>query len=62
MIGGAADVRVEPSGPVHVVMIFIGTSTAGLNSTVQVRVGDDPDRMGLDVSETSLTIGWGTAY
>ena len=57
MIGGAADVSVDPSGPVHMVLIFTGTSTPGLNSTVQVRVGEDPDRMGLDVSETSLTIG-----
>ena len=60
MIGGAADVSVEPSGPVHTVVIITGTSTAGFNSTVQVRVGEDPVRTGLDVSETSLTIGWGT--
>ena len=62
MIGGAADVSFEPSGLVHMVLIFTGTSTAGLNSTVQVRVGEDPDRMGLGVSETSLTVDWGTAH
>ena len=27
---------------------------------VQVRVGDDPERMGLGELETSLTVGWGT--
>ena len=57
MIGGAADVSVELSGPVHTVAIFTGTSTAGLNSIVQVRVGEDEDRMGLGVLETSLTLG-----
>ena len=57
MIGGAADVSVEPSGPVHTVVIFTGTSTAGLNSTIHVRVGEDPDRMGLSVLETSLILG-----
>ena len=57
MIGGAADVRVEPSGPLHMVLIFTRISMAGFNSTVQVRVGEDPDRMGLGVLETSLTLG-----
>jgi hypothetical protein len=59
--GGAADVSVAPSGPIHAVLIATGTSTAGLNSTAQVKVGEEPDRMGLGVSETSLTIGSGTA-
>jgi hypothetical protein len=30
------------SGPLHSVVIFTGTSTAGLNSTVQVKVVEDP--------------------
>jgi hypothetical protein len=59
--GEAADSRVDPSGPVHSVFTATGTSTTGLNSTAQVRVGEEPDRMGLGVSETSLTIGSGTA-
>ena len=60
MIGGAADVSVEPSGPVHMVVIFTRTSTTGLNSTEQVNVREEPDRMGLGMLETSLTVGWGT--
>jgi hypothetical protein len=59
--GGAPNVSVDPPGPVHAVVIVTGTSTAGLNSTAQVRVGEEPERMGLGVSETSLTIGSGTA-
>ena len=55
--GGAADIRVDPSGPVHTVLIFTGTSTAGFNSTAQVRMGEEPERIGFGVSETSLTIG-----
>ena len=49
-----------PSGPVHTTMTFTGTSTAELNSMVQVRVGEDPDRMGLGVSETIFTTLSGT--
>ena len=60
IVGLVADVMVDPSGLVHTMFTVTGTSTAGLNSTVQVRVGEDPDMMGLDVSETSLIIGWGT--
>ena len=30
----------NPAGPVHTVFTVTGTSTAGLNSTVQVRVTD----------------------
>ena len=55
--GGVPDESVDPSGPVHTVLIANGTFTAGLNSTAQIRVGEEPERMGLGVSETSLTIG-----
>ena len=49
-----------PSGSVHTTLIFTGTSTAEFNSTVQVRVGEDPDRMGLGVSEITFTTLLGT--
>ena len=48
------------AGPVHTVFTGTGTFTAVLNSTVQVRVGEDPDRMGLGVLDIRLTTGWGT--
>ena len=51
------DERIVSSGPVHTVFIVNGTSTDELNSIEQVRDGDVPDRMGLGVSETSLTVG-----
>ena len=57
MTGGVADERIVSSGPVHTVFIVNGTSTDELNSIEQVRDGDVPDRMGLGVSETSLTVG-----
>ena len=38
----AMSVIIRSSGPVHVVFTFTGTSTAGLNSTMQVRVTSDP--------------------
>ena len=59
--GLVAVVMVVPSGLVHTMLIITGTSTIGLNSTVQVRVGEDPERMGLGVSEIRLTVGWGAA-
>ena len=62
MTGGVSDVSVEPSGLVHTMLIFIEASTAGLSSTMQVRMGEDPDSMGSGVSETSLTIGSGTMH
>ena len=49
-----------PSGPVHTTLTFTGTSTTELNSMVQVRVGEDPDRMGLGISETIFTTLSGT--
>ena len=39
---GLAGIKVTPPGPVHSVFTVIGTSTAGLNSTAQVRVTLDP--------------------
>ena len=60
IVGGEADASLEPSGPVHLVDTATVTSTAGSNSTAQVKVGEEPDRMGLVVSETTVTIGWGT--
>ena len=45
-------------GPVHTVFTVTGTSTAGLNSTVQVRVTLDPDKMGLDELKVRLTLDW----
>ena len=49
-----------PFGPVHSTLMFTGTFTAVLNSTVQSRVGEVPDRMGLGVSETTFTTLSGT--
>ena len=47
-ITGVVGESVTPFGPVHAVLTFTGTFTAGLNSTVQVRVISDPTgRMGL---------------
>ena len=47
-------------GPVHTVVTVTGTSTPGLNSTVQVRVISDPNKMGLDELEVRLTLCWRT--
>ena len=57
MTAGVADERIVSSGPVHTVLIVNGTSTDGLNSTEQVSDGEVPDKIGLGVSETSLTMG-----
>ena len=35
-------VTVVEAGPLHTVSTVTGTSTDGLNSTVQVRLGEDP--------------------
>ena len=44
-------VVINPAGPVHIVFTVTGTSTDGLNSTVQVRVTSDPTgRTGLVLS------------
>ena len=55
-------VRVNPSGGVTAVLTVTGTSTAGLNSTAQVRVTSDPKGgMGLGMLLDSITVGAGTA-
>ena len=63
-ITGVVGDSVTPSGPVHTVFTVTrsGTTTAGLNSTVQVRVTSDPTgRIGLTGSlEMATTIGLGT--
>ena len=58
VVGGS----VAPSGPVHTILKVTGTSTAGLNSTVQVRMTYDPRaRMGLIRSlVTIIEVGDGT--
>ena len=38
---------VVPSGPVHSMLTASGTATIDFISTVQVKVGEDPDSMGL---------------
>ena len=47
-------------GPFHTVFTDNGTLTDEPNSTVQVKVGEDPDRMGLGESEWRLKVGSGT--
>ena len=42
IISGSLVESITPSGPVHTVLTVTGTSTAGLNTTVQVRVTSDP--------------------
>ena len=59
--GLVADAIFLLSGLVHTVLIFTGTSSAGFNPTLQVRVSEDPDRIVLPgVSVTRLTAGWET--
>ena len=53
-------VTVVKAGPVHTVFTATGTSTAGLNSTVQVRLGDDPAIIVFIGGETSTVVGAGT--
>lgn len=60
-MAGAADDKVKLSGPVHTAVVLTGTSTVGSSSTLQVSSGDEPDKTGLGVSDTSLRIGSGTA-
>ena len=52
-------VFINPAGPVHTVVTVTGTSTEGLNSTVQVRVTADPAAM---VPLVMVTVGGGTTY
>ena len=49
-------VVINPAGPVHTVFTVTGTSTAGLNITVQVRVTADPTAMVLLVIVTETII------
>ena len=60
--GCAVLVRENPSGVVNAVLTATGTSTAGLNSTAQVRVTLDPKGgMGLGILLDSVTeVGAGT--
>ena len=56
-------VVINPAGPVHTVFTVTGTSTAGLNSTVHVRVtlGNTKGCMGLTGSLVIVTeFGGGT--
>ena len=60
-ITGVLGESVTPSGPVNSVFTFSGTSTPGLNSTVQVRVTSDPTWMGLTGMLVTVTeVGAGT--
>ena len=63
-ITGVVGESVTLSGPVHTVFTVTGTSTAGLNSTVQVRVTSDPTgRMGLTGLLVTFTeVGAETAW
>ena len=56
-------VRVNPSSVVNTVLTVTGTSTAGLNSTAQVRVTSDPKGgMGLGMLlDSIIEVGVGTA-
>ena len=44
-------ITADSFGPFHVMFTDNGTLTAEPNSTVQVRVGEDPDSMGMGKSE-----------
>ena len=55
-------VRGNPLSVDNTVLIVTGTSTAGLNSTAQVRVTSDPKGgMGLGMLLDSIIVGAGTA-
>ena len=58
--GCAVVVVINPAGPVHTVFTVTGTSTDGLNSTVQVRVTELPAVMTPDGLLVMLTVGVGT--
>ena len=59
----AVVVVINPAGPVHTVVTVTGTSTAGLNITVQVRVtSEGAGQIGLAGLLVMLTeVGAGTA-
>ena len=48
-------------GPLHIEVTFTGISTAELNSTVQVRMGEDPAIMGFVGGVIVTVVGAGTA-
>ena len=54
-------VTVVEAGPLHTVSTVTGTSTDGLNSTVQVRLGEDPAIIVLEGGVSITAIGDGTA-
>ena len=58
--GCAMLVVINPAGPVHTVFTVTGTSTDGLNSTVQVRMTELPTVMMPDGLLVILTVGVGT--
>ena len=52
--------NIVPAGAVHLVVTVTGISTAGLNSTVQVRLGEDPAIM-VPIGVVTITeVGAGT--
>ena len=53
-------VTVVEAGPLHTVSTVTGTSTNGLNSTVQVRLGEDPAIIIPTGGVTVTAIGAGT--
>ena len=53
---GLVGVNITPAGPVHSVFTVTGTSTAGLSSTVQVRVGEDPAMIISEGAGVTVTI------
>ena len=55
-------VTVVEAGPLHTVSTVTGTSTDGLNSTVQVRLGEDPAIIVLDEGMTVTDVGAGTVW
>ena len=61
--GSAMTVVINPAGPVHTVVTVTGTSTAGLNITLQVRItSEETGQIGLAGLLVMLTeVGAGTA-
>ena len=53
-------VTVVEAGPLHTVSTVTGTSTDGLNSTVQVRLGEDPAIIVPSGGVTVTAVGVGT--
>ena len=57
---GLVGKNIVPSGTFHLVVTVTGISTAGLNSTVQVRLGEDPANMVPIGGVTVTEVGAGT--